>query len=98
MTAPVRGATLLELLVVLALLGIVTAVAGVGGRTSSATPTTADAVVTARREAVHSAQPVTRVIVTGDGTTIAVTAHPDGRVIGHPRWDPMPGAPRGALP
>jgi Tfp pilus assembly protein FimT len=98
MTSCVRGATLLDLLVVLALLGIIAAVAGVGGRTGSSIPAMEDVVATARREAVRSAQPVTRAVVTGDGTTIAVTAHPDGKVIGHPRWDPMPGSPRGALP
>lgn len=78
------GSTLVELLVVLAILGVVLGITGLSFRREAATPTV-DAVrariADTRRAAVRSGKSVT-VIVSGDnGRLLAATAHPDGRVV-----------------
>jgi prepilin-type N-terminal cleavage/methylation domain-containing protein len=79
---PSRGVTLVELMVVLALLGVVAGVAGVALQSTSRVPENdALAIVTAARtEALRTGRPVT-VEVRLDGRPRAVTAWPDGSVI-----------------
>ena len=78
-----KGHTLLELLIVLAILGVVAGVTGLGFR-RPADSTLVDSVdariADARRDAIRSGQSVS-VIVMHAGVPVAVTAHPDGRVI-----------------
>ena len=87
-----RGVTLVELLVVLAVVGIIAAVSGVGLATLRA-PTGA-----ARHTAVETAR--TRAILFGEAVVVVVDSAsvrllPDGRVIGAPLGvDPLTGAPR----
>lgn len=78
-----RGNTLVELLVVLAILGVVAGVTGLAFRPVSETsPVDAVAaqVATARRDALRTGRPVT-VMVSRGGDVVAATAHPDGRVV-----------------
>lgn len=78
-----RGATLLELIVVLAILGITTVVAVVTlDRPYTSSPETVqDSVADARGRAVISGTAVT-IIITDKGIATHVTAYPDGRVSG----------------
>jgi prepilin-type N-terminal cleavage/methylation domain-containing protein len=83
MTASVRGNTLVELLVVLAVLGIIAGVTGLtfGRAPLRNPPDAADATIAdARRQALRSGRSVTVTISSGD-TLLAATAHPDGRVV-----------------
>jgi prepilin-type N-terminal cleavage/methylation domain-containing protein len=83
MTASVRGNTLVELLVVLAVLGIIAGVTGLtfGRALHRTSPNASDAVIAdARRQALRSGRSVTVAISRGD-TQLAATAHPDGRVV-----------------
>jgi prepilin-type N-terminal cleavage/methylation domain-containing protein len=78
-----RGATLLELIVVLVVLGITTSVAAV--TLSRSVPdgrdTARDSIADARRRAAMSGISVT-IIIAGEGSANYVTAYPDGRVSG----------------
>lgn len=81
-----RGVTLLEMLVVLALLGILFGVSTVA-LSALKPPSKSDAVLAlehARVQAIHSGTP---------RTAIGVLFLPDGRAIG-PGVDPLTGAPR----
>jgi prepilin-type N-terminal cleavage/methylation domain-containing protein len=77
-----RGATLLELLVVLALLGVMGAVVGLAGGASSKPPPSDEsvaAVAAARREALESGRRVVISLMV-EGRRVDVTASPDGGV------------------
>ena len=78
-----KGNTLVELLVVLAILGVVAGVAGLSFR-AEPTPAAIDAagaqVAAARREAIRTGRPVT-VIVSREGHVSVATAHADGSVV-----------------
>lgn len=94
---PARGVTLVELLVVVAILGVLAGVVGLTWRpetwTARETETEpAAAVLAARRRAVASGAPVT-LVVTAKDRTASVTALPDGRVIGGDAFglDPLSG-------
>ncbi|MGH7718681.1 MAG: pilus assembly FimT family protein [Gemmatimonadaceae bacterium] len=81
-----RGATLVELIVVLALLAILAGVVGLSIRRAPEIPQAGDIqamVADARRTAIRSGRSVTR-LLSIDGRAIAVTAHPDGVVIADP--------------
>jgi prepilin-type N-terminal cleavage/methylation domain-containing protein len=83
MTLSVRGNTLVELLVVLAVLGIIAGVAGLtfGRARQPISPNAAEATIAeARRQALRSGRSVTVTIPSGD-TLLAATAHPDGHVV-----------------
>lgn len=92
-----RGSTLVEMLVLLAILGVI---AGVTGLSFRRPPNRAaiDAVGTraldARRKAVRSGRSLT-VIVWRDGKPMALTAHADGRVVADTALaiDPLSGRP-----
>jgi prepilin-type N-terminal cleavage/methylation domain-containing protein len=79
----VEGNTLVELLVVLAILGVVAGVAGLSSR-ADPTPAAIDAagaqVAAARREAIRAGRSVT-VVVSRDGHVSVATAHADGSVV-----------------
>jgi len=82
-----HGVTLVELLVVLALLGILSGVVGLTLR-SAQPPATADpvraAVALARDSSIRSGHAVSIVLAT-DSQPYDVTALPDGRIIGDKR-------------
>jgi prepilin-type N-terminal cleavage/methylation domain-containing protein len=83
MTASMRGNTLVELLVVLAVLGIIAGVTGLtfGRAPHRIAPDAADAIIAnARRQALRSGSSVTVTMSSGD-TLLAATAYPDGRVV-----------------
>lgn len=83
MRARARGNTLVELLVVLAILGVVAGVTGLAFRPVSDTSrvdAVAAQVATARREAIRTGRSVTVMVSRGDDV-FAATAHPDGRVV-----------------
>jgi type II secretory pathway pseudopilin PulG len=79
----VTGNTLVELLVVFAILGVVAGVAGLSFRVDP-TPAAVDAagaqVAAARREAIRTGRSVT-VVVSRDAHVSVATAHADGSVI-----------------
>jgi prepilin-type N-terminal cleavage/methylation domain-containing protein len=77
-----RGSTLLELLVVLAILGVIAGVTGIAfGRVEPRRVDAADApIAEARRAAIRTGKPIT-LLVERRGVAVAVTAHPDGQVI-----------------
>jgi prepilin-type N-terminal cleavage/methylation domain-containing protein len=83
------GTTLVELLVVLAVLGIMTSVAGLAFGRVRAEPTQADVmlarIAAARREAIVTGRDVSMTVML-DGGPHAVTAHADGSV----RADSLP--------
>lgn len=93
-----RGVTLVELLVVLAVLGVMTGVAGLafGGERTEPAPDEAalDRIAAARREAVVTGRSVSTTVMLG-GRPRAVTAHADGRVLAEslPAWDILSGRP-----
>jgi prepilin-type N-terminal cleavage/methylation domain-containing protein len=78
-----RGVTLIELIVVLAVMGMIATVAGL---TMSATPSPAPPadfaarIAALRDSAVATGRPVTAMFIV-DGRVGAATAHPDGRVL-----------------
>ena len=81
-----RGVTLVELLVVLAILGVVGAmsVTAFGGHVAPNGDDTARAALAqARSRALATGQPV-RVTVRGDGGAYDATALPDGSVVAEP--------------
>ena len=78
-----RGVALVELIVVIALLGVVAAVAGLTIHAAPAVPTAspvAAQVADARARALTSGRALTTE-VTHDGRRHAVTAYPDGSVV-----------------
>ena len=81
--ARVAGSTLVEFLVVLAILGVVAGVAGLSFRTER-TLVAVDAagaqVAAARREAIRTGRSVT-VVVSREGQVSVATAHADGSVV-----------------
>jgi prepilin-type N-terminal cleavage/methylation domain-containing protein len=91
-----RGATLVELIVVLAILGIVGAVVGLAPRGIAALEPAPDApaarVSEARRTAIATGTAVTATVLV-DGVATDVTAWPDGSVQSNL---PIPGAGAGA--
>lgn len=79
----VKGSTLVELLVVLAIFGVVAGVTGLTFRAEPRSPRVDDAaarVTAARREAIHSGRSVTVVVASHNGVVVA-TAHADGSVV-----------------
>jgi prepilin-type N-terminal cleavage/methylation domain-containing protein len=76
------GVTLVELLVVLAILGLTTALSGLALRRIDAprAPDVSDAVRALRRDAVTRARAVTGTVRRNDSTYV-VTALPDGRLL-----------------
>lgn len=78
-----RGSTLVELLVVLAILGIIAGVAGLGFHPMVATKlpdAAASRVANARREAIRIGRSIT-VTIPLDHAVVTATAHADGRVV-----------------
>jgi prepilin-type N-terminal cleavage/methylation domain-containing protein len=92
------GTTLVELLVVLAVLGVMTSVAGLAFHNMRASPTAAaavlDRIAAARREAIATGRTVSTTVML-DGRPHAVTAYPDGRVLADsmPALDALSGRP-----
>lgn len=89
------GVTLLELVLVLALLGLLLAISGLAA--GFADPTgdpdeLAHAVVRARQAALSSRRPISLEILTPDGPAV-LTAFPDGRVLAERPFsiDPLTG-------
>ena len=82
MRPEVRGNTLIELLAVLAILGIAVGIAGLGFR--SAMPVSVDqaaaTIAAARRDAIRSGSSITIFVEHAD-RVLSATAHPDGRVV-----------------
>lgn len=95
-----RGVTLLELLVALAVLGVMAAVVGLAWRPNAPDPAEGvpayaiKTITAARRRAVESGATV-RVIVTGLQGIDSVVALPNGSVVGAARFgiDPLSGRP-----
>jgi prepilin-type N-terminal cleavage/methylation domain-containing protein len=93
-----RGVTLIELLVVLAVLGVMTGIAGLAFYGVAATPTQADAalarIAVVRREAITTGRDVSTTVMFDDRLR-AVTAYADGRVLADslPSLDPLSGRP-----
>lgn len=89
------GFTLVEMLVVLVLLGLLAGLATLSpaaGRLSFIERETgAPSIAAARRQAILHGQPVTIVHHDSARGAAAITAFPDGRLLGHPRYDPMTG-------
>jgi prepilin-type N-terminal cleavage/methylation domain-containing protein len=92
------GTTLVELLVVLAVLGVMTGIAGLAFHHVHTAPTSAamllDRIAAVRREAIATGRTVSTT-VTVDGQPHAVTAHADGRVLADsvPGLDALSGRP-----
>jgi prepilin-type N-terminal cleavage/methylation domain-containing protein len=92
------GSTLVELLVVLAVLGVTMSIAGLAFHSVRAAPTpigmVLDRIAAARREAIASGRDVSTTVVL-DGQPRAVTAHADGSVLADslPALDPVSGRP-----
>lgn len=75
-----RGLTLVEMLVVLAILGLMAGVVAVRLEFRPAPPREGTVTGDARRRAIGEARPVS-VLVTAAGRVTTVTALPDGRVL-----------------
>lgn len=91
------GLTLVELLVTLALIGVVTGVVGLAFRAAPPLPDGSEvqaAVAAARRQALTARRPVTTSIRVAEGVH-SVTALPDGSVLVDSllRVDPLTGRP-----
>lgn len=88
-----RGVTLVELLVVLAILGLMATVVGLAWRPEPARGE-ANPLIAARQQAIQSGVP-TRVQMTSGSDTVTVVAMPDGSVIGASALsiNPLTGAP-----
>ncbi len=90
------GTTLVELLVVLAVLGIGTSIAGLAFQRAHVAPTPASVmlgrIAAARREAIATGRDVSATVVLDDQLR-AVTAHADGSVLADsvPVLDPLSG-------
>jgi prepilin-type N-terminal cleavage/methylation domain-containing protein len=91
------GATLVELLVVLAILAVTSSLASVAFRRAETghDRDAGDQVLALRREAIAAGRPFTR-LVRRDATSFVVTALPDGRVLADSvlRVDPSTGLRR----
>jgi len=95
---PRAGSTLLELVVVLAVLGIVAGVVGLSFRGAGRRQETrATRISAARRQALERRHPVTLYLGAGDSLHV-LTAFPDGRVVGDSALgiDPLTGRPHAA--
>ena len=80
-----RGVTLVELLVVLAMLGVMATIVGLTWRPGRwQSPAAAAHVAALRRRAVQSGRAVTDT-ATVSGTVVRVIAFPDGRIVGAAR-------------
>jgi prepilin-type N-terminal cleavage/methylation domain-containing protein len=82
-----RGVTLVELIVVVAILAVVAGVTTLAFRRADANPNIpvwASAIAAARRMAIDSARTVTLTVTVGD-TVLAATALPDGSIVGDSR-------------
>jgi prepilin-type N-terminal cleavage/methylation domain-containing protein len=95
-----RGFTLVELMVVLAVLGVMAGVAGLAARSLERSDPAAElaaAVAEARSQALRTRRPVERVVA-GDSGALRLTAFPDGsvRADGPLGLDPLTGRPRAA--
>ena len=78
-----RGVTLLELIVAVALLGIIAAIVTVQmPRRPLRSEHHDDPLLTMRQQAVAEGRPITTVVHRDTGDTHIVTALPDGRVLG----------------
>lgn len=92
-----RGATLLELLVALAVVGAMAGVAGLAFRAvdDAEPPTAREEVAIARRRAVAERRPVVLTVRQGE-RVVSVTAMPDGSVVADTALgiDPASGRPR----
>ena len=78
-----RGSTLLELLVVLAILGLIAGITGLGFPTRPQRGLIEPSLARlgeARRAAIQSGRPIT-VTLLRDGGAVVATAHPDGSVL-----------------
>jgi prepilin-type N-terminal cleavage/methylation domain-containing protein len=90
------GTTLVELLVVLAVMGIATSIAGLAFHRAHVAPTAASVmlgrIAAARREAIAAGHDVSITVVIDDGLR-AVTARADGSVLADsvPALDPLSG-------
>ncbi len=88
-----RGSTLLELIVVLAVMGALAAITALAlpGRSGARVPTQIERLMLARDSAIRTGRPVEAVVDTGsDGVTRLVRFLPDGRSVG-PGLDPLTG-------
>ena len=91
-----NGATLMELLVAVAIVGVLLAVVGPGPRPTAAsgTPDIASRVASARGHALRSGRPVTTVV---DSNGHELTLYPDGSAaVDSLKVDPLTGAVRHA--
>jgi prepilin-type N-terminal cleavage/methylation domain-containing protein len=80
-TQPQRGATLVEMLVVLSILGVTLLVTTIAApRLAVRSASNEDGIRTARQESVRTGQPVI-VLLNASGQMRAVTALPDGSIV-----------------
>ncbi|HET7188381.1 MAG TPA: prepilin-type N-terminal cleavage/methylation domain-containing protein [Gemmatimonadaceae bacterium] len=85
MRAARAGVTLIELIVVIALLGLIAGMTTVSMRADSGvhSPSLAQRIASARRDAIRTGQPTELAITDSVGTHV-LRALPDGRVLGEP--------------
>ena len=75
-----RGVTLTELLVVLAILGLMSGVVSLAWHPAPAAPADPYGIAAVRRSALESGRPVRATLII-DGHVVTIAALPDGRVI-----------------